>query len=227
FRDHIAWLQTRDQDAARRHWQASLQGLEVPTMLAGALPQPGLESGADHHALRRRLDAPLTARLQAFARQARVTLNTLVQAAWCLLLQRYTGQETVCFGATTSGRPAELAGAERMLGLFINTLPVVARPAAGQDKLAWLQALQAQNTASREHEHLTLAEIQRCAKLEGGTLFDSIIVFENYPVDETLQSAQAHTDQGPRFRVRQVREETSYPMTLSVSLGQSLTIEYA
>src|SRR5690606_31091137 len=107
------------------------------------------------------------------------------------------------------------------------TLPVVARPAAGQDKLAWLQALQAQNTASREHEHLTLAEIQRCAKLEGGTLFDSIIVFENYPVDETLQSAQAHTDQGPRFRVRQVREETSYPMTLSVSLGQSLTIEYA
>lgn len=224
FRDHIAWLQTRDHEAAHRHWHALLAGLQTPTLLAEALPQPS--SPSDHLSMVRRIDAPMTAGLQAFARQARVTINTLVQAAWGLLLQRYTGQQAVCFGATTSGRPAELAGAERMLGLFINTLPVLARPVPGQDKVAWLQALQAQNTASREHEQMSLAEVQRCAKVDGGTLFDTIVVFENYPVDEALQASRQAADQGPSFHVRQIREETNYPMTLSVTLGQTLCIEY-
>ncbi|WP_058088892.1 non-ribosomal peptide synthetase [Aquabacterium parvum] len=225
FRDHIAWLQTRDHGAATRHWQALLGELQTPTLLAAALPPPMSVSG--HLSLMRVIDAVGTASLQAFARQARVTVNTLVQAAWSLLLQRYTGQQTVCFGATTSGRPAELAGAERMLGLFINTLPVTAQPSAGQDKVEWLQALQAQNAASREHEQVSLAEIQRCARAAGGKLFDSIVVFENYPVDEVLRASQQPADRGPRFQVRQVREETNYPMTLSVNLGQTLSIEYA
>lgn len=225
FRDHIAWLQTRDHGAATRHWQALLGELQTPTLLASALPPPMSVSG--HLSLMRVIDAVGTASLQAFARQARVTVNTLVQAAWSLLLQRYTGQQTVCFGATTSGRPAELAGAERMLGLFINTLPVTAQPSAGQDKVEWLQALQAQNAASREHEQVSLAEIQRCARAAGGKLFDSIVVFENYPVDEVLRASQQPADRGPRFQVRQVREETNYPMTLSVNLGQTLSIEYA
>ncbi len=225
FREHIAWLQTRDRDAAIRHWQTLLGGLQMPTLLAGALPPP--EPAPGHRSLSMRIDAEATARLQAFARQARVTVNTLVQAAWGLLLQRHTGQQTVCFGATTSGRPAELAGAERMLGLFINTLPVVAQPSPGQDKVVWLQAIQAQNAASREHEQVSLAEIQRCAQIEGGALFDTIVVFENYPVDEALRASQLPAAQSPIFHVRQVREETNYPMTLSVTLGQTLSIEYA
>lgn len=229
FRDHAAWLQTRDRDAAIRHWQALLGDLRTPTLLAGALPQPEAASqrASSHQSLATSIGAAATANLQAFARQARVTVNTLVQAAWSLLLQRHTGQQTVCFGATTSGRPAELAGAERMLGLFINTLPVMARPSPEQDKVAWLQALQAQNAASREHEQMSLAEIQRCAQIDGGTLFDSIVVFENYPVDEALRSPGQQANQGPSFHVRQIREETNYPMTLSVTLGQTLAIEYA
>jgi amino acid adenylation domain-containing protein/non-ribosomal peptide synthase protein (TIGR01720 family) len=225
FRDHIAWLQSRDRVAARQHWQHLLSGVTGGTHLSSALPAP--ETGEGHRSHRQCFNAESTGRLQAFARQAHVTVNTLVQAAWGLLLQRYTGQDTVCFGATTSGRPAERAGSDQMLGLFINTLPVVVAPRPDQGKVDWLRALQAQNAASREHEHTPLADIQRCATVEGGALFDSLIVFENYPVDEALSASQNENQAGLRFQVRQIREETSYPMTLTVNLGQTLSIEYA
>ncbi|MFD2837137.1 condensation domain-containing protein [Azotobacter vinelandii] len=132
-------------------------------------------------------DPQQTRCLSEFARAQRVTVNTLVQAAWLLLLQRYSGQATVCFGATVAGRPAELQGVEGQLGLFINTLPVIASPRAEQRVGEWLGQVQAQNLGLREHEHTPLYEIQRWAGLGGEALFDSLLVFENYPIAEALQ----------------------------------------
>ncbi len=113
-----------------------------------------------------------------------------MQAAWLLLLQRYSGQASVAFGATVSGRPAQLKGVEQQIGLFINTLPVIARPSAEQSVAQWLQGVQAQNSALREHEHTPLFDIQRWAGQGGEALFDNILVFENYPVSEALQHSE-------------------------------------
>ncbi|UXY15519.1 amino acid adenylation domain-containing protein [Chitiniphilus purpureus] len=222
YRDHIAWLQNRDGAAAQRHWRALLTPLDEPTRLAAVLAPPA--DGAGHLRHSQVLDANETAQLHDFARRERVTVNTLIQAGWALLLQRYTGQPCVCFGVTSAGRPAELPDAEAMLGLFINTLPMVATTPAQQPVGEWLRALQAQNLAAREHEHTPLFEIQRWAGHDGQGLFDTILVFENYPVDEALRAGA----EGPlKATVCQSREETHYPLAVTVHQGQTLTIHYA
>ncbi|MDH1010961.1 amino acid adenylation domain-containing protein [Pseudomonas nicosulfuronedens] len=219
YRDYIHWLQAQDQQQAQDFWIARLHGFAQPTVLADSLARPA--EGSGHGLEYSRYDAAATERLKAFARSQRVTLNTLVQAAWILLLQRYTGQQRVAFGATVAGRPAQLAGADSLLGLFINTLPIVQAPAEQADLGDWLRELQAYNLDVREFEHTPLYDIQRWAGQAGQALFDSIIVFENYPVDEVLRNAQ-----GPRFGELKSKDETSIPMDLAVRVGDRLEIEY-
>ncbi len=137
-----------------------------------------------------------------------MTLNTLVQGAWVLLLQRYCGQRTVVFGSTVAGAAGGPTGAQEMLGLFINTLPVVQSPPSEQRVGAWLRELQTQNLLLREHEHIALNEVQRWAGHAGQTLFDTIMVFENYPVDEALR---ARSNQALRIGVPVTVETTTMP----------------
>ncbi|MGS0897640.1 amino acid adenylation domain-containing protein, partial [Burkholderia stagnalis] len=162
-----------------------------------------------------------TAQLTAFARACRVTVNTLVQGAWTLILQRHTGQKAVVFGATVAGRPGDLAGAEQLLGLFINTVPVVTSARGDQRVGEWLQALQAQGVASQEHAHTPLYEIQRWSGAGPEGLFDTLVVFENYPVDEALKET---TPGGLSFGELGFREETNYPLTLGVTLTDRLEV---
>ncbi len=222
YRDHIAWLQGRDGVAAQRYWQALLAPVDQPTRLADALKPAAERRG--HGECTQSLSEAETAHLQAYARAERVTVNTVIQAAWALLLQRYTGQATVCFGATTTGRSGDLPDTDEVLGLFINTLPVVARAEPGRNVGEWLRELQGQNLVSREHEHTPLFQIQRCARVDGQALFDSIMVFENYPVDEALR---ASGESALRVSIAASREETHYPMTVSVYPGRTLEISYA
>ncbi len=221
FRDYIAWLQQRDAERGKAFWEGRLRHLGEPTRLVPAMAGgklPGL-SGQGHCA--RLLDLASTQQLADFARQQRVTLNTLVQAAWLLLLQRYTGLDTVVFGATVAGRPAELKGVEHQIGLFINTLPVIAPIRPDMPLSAWLQALQDDNLALREHEHTALFDVQRWAGLEGQSLFDNLLVFENYPVAQALQEG---APQSLVFGEVDVHEQTNYPLTLAVNLGHTLSL---
>ncbi|MFB4394860.1 MULTISPECIES: amino acid adenylation domain-containing protein, partial [unclassified Pseudomonas] len=223
YRDYIQWLARQPQDALEHFWREQLRSFDSPTHLASSLgprPDPNLEG---HAALYLDWDAAHTAQLREQARALRVTPNTLIQAAWLLLLQRYTGQASVCFGATVAGRPASLPGANEMLGLFINTLPVIQQPQPTQSLQDWLMQLQANNLDIRDYEHASLADIQRWAGLGGQAMFDSIIVFENYPVDERLQQAE----QGQlRFGQVQDRDVTNFAMDLAVNLGNTLKIEF-
>ncbi|SAK97174.1 amino acid adenylation domain-containing protein [Caballeronia pedi] len=217
YRDFIAWLQDRAsaREEADSWWRALLAPLEGPTHIAASLSRREAHTDATLGDLPLTLDEARTGRLARFARSRRVTLNTLVQAAWLILLQRYTGARTVSFGATVAGRPETLEGVEKMVGLFINTIPVVAAPEPGMSVAQWLDAIQRQRLASREHEHVALYDIQRLARLEGGqALFDSILVFENYPLDDALRGA-AHG--GLAFSGIRAREQTSYPLTVSVT----------
>ncbi|PMY89317.1 MULTISPECIES: non-ribosomal peptide synthetase, partial [unclassified Pseudomonas] len=225
YRDYIAWLQRQDAAASEAFWTPALLALEEPTRLAQtvAMPQASTETQGygDHFQV---LEADQTLRLGEFARAAKVTVNTLVQAAWLLLLQRYTGKNTVAFGATVAGRPADLPGVEQQIGLFINTLPVIASPRAEQSLTGWLQAVQAQNLALREFEHTALFDIQRWAGQGGEALFDNILVFENYPIAQALEQG---APQGLRFGPVASQEQTNYPLTLLVSLDTQLSLHFS
>ncbi|WP_434625010.1 non-ribosomal peptide synthase/polyketide synthase [Pseudomonas sp. Z1-29] len=220
YRDYIAWLQRQDAAASEAFWKPALQQLETPTRLADAVAKPAdMGSGYGDHV--HVLDEASTRRLEAFARASKITVNTLVQAAWLLLLQRYTGRETVAFGATVAGRPADLPGIEQQIGLFINTLPVIASPRAEQTLASWLQAVQAQNLALREFEHTALLDIQRWAGQGGDALFDNLLVFENYPIAQALEQG---APDGLRFGSPVTQEQTNYPLTLLVGLERQLSV---
>ncbi|TBU87323.1 non-ribosomal peptide synthetase, partial [Stutzerimonas kirkiae] len=223
YRDYIDWLQKQDKASSEAFWKEQLKDLGEPTRLAQAIRQDKVDLGrgyGDHYQV---LDQQQTQRLIDFARQQRVTVNTLVQAAWLLLLQRYTGQDSVTFGATVAGRPAELKGVEQQLGLFINTLPVIASPKPEQSVAQWLEQVQAQNLVLREHEYTPLYEIQRWAGFGGESLFDNILVFENYPISEALQQGAPY---GLKFGAVASQEQTNYPLTLAVGLGDTLSVHY-
>jgi hypothetical protein len=176
-RAHLAWLRDQDRPAAELAWSRALAGLPQPTLLA---PHAGHGTLA---ALPARLESDLpkqlTADLAGLARAEGFTLNALIQAAWALLLASRTGRQDVVFGTTVAGRSPELPGAEDIIGLLINTVParVSLRP---EEPIAQLTArIQQESSALGAYHHLGLAEIQRTARL--GTLFDSTLVFQNYP----------------------------------------------
>lgn len=224
YRDYIAWQRSRDQKSSERFWREVLAGLETPTLLANALVATKTSGAKGHASIGLAVDAALTERLKSFAKQERVTLNTLIQGAWAQLLRRHSGQSAVCFGVTISGRPAELPGSEEMVGLFINTLPIVDAPNPEAIVGDWLRALQEQNLALREHGWTPLYEVQRLAGHAGQPLFDSILVFENYPIDEGLLRGG---EGGPRIgRVAHVTP-TNYALAVAVFAGNDrLNIEF-
>ncbi|MYW49257.1 condensation domain-containing protein, partial [Streptomyces sp. SID161] len=221
FADYAAWLAARDTGQAREHWLGALAGLGGPTPLPyDRRPAPG-DTARSGTWLSRRLGVAHTRRLQEFARRHRITLNTLVQGAWALLLARWSGEREVCFGTTVSGRPADLPGADTITGLFITTLPArigVDGDAACAD---WLRALQEARAEDRRHDHLPLNELHAISELPPGTaMFDSLVVLENYPVGDA--TAGAH---GLALRDLDAREATNYPLTVVVSPGDRLTVE--
>ncbi|WP_258191652.1 non-ribosomal peptide synthase/polyketide synthase, partial [Pseudomonas fluorescens] len=223
YRDYIGWLQAQDKTASETFWKTQLAELRVPTRLAHGVADSQNAASMINGEHKLTFDPTQTESFKAFAQTHKVTLNTLVQSAWLMLLARYTGQATVAFGATVAGRPAELRGIEQQVGLFINTLPVVATPDPQMPIGQWLQQIQAQNLGLREQEHTPLFEIQRWAGLGGEALFDSILVFENYPVSEALEQG---APSGLRFGEVQSLEQTHYPLTVLLGMGQTLDLEF-
>nr|WP_252980619.1 non-ribosomal peptide synthetase [Delftia acidovorans] len=220
YGDFLRWLQRQDAEAAKAFWQGELAGLEGPVLLA----DPQQRTGTDGYAkLFTRLDAQRTAALVGLAQRERVTMNTLVQAVWSLVLQRQAGSRQVVFGATVAGRPASLEGAEQMLGLFINTIPIAVSVRAGLSIGEYLRAVQSGNLRAREFEHSALADIQRWAGSAGRPLFDSIIVFENHPMDQTMKRLDQF---GLEFGAVAGSGLTGYAMDLQVTVGEVLEIEY-
>ncbi|RBQ16068.1 non-ribosomal peptide synthetase [Spongiactinospora rosea] len=176
YRRYLAWLAGRDRTADAEAWRAALAGLESPTLLGGAGRARTPAAPAD---LRVRLPEGVADGLRELARTHGLTLNTIFQYAWGLLLARLTGRDDVVFGATVSGRPADLDGVEGMIGLFSNTVPVRVRIAPGEPVGAALARVQAEQARLLAHQYLGLAEIQALTGMN--PLFDTLLVFENYP----------------------------------------------
>ncbi|MCC7091190.1 MAG: amino acid adenylation domain-containing protein, partial [Nitrosomonas sp.] len=220
---YIRWLARQDKKAAQHFWQAELSHIDGPTFLSKAINNPS-HTGSGFAQVYTRLSPDETRRLQAFAQHLHITLNTFVQAVWALLLQRYTGKQTIIFGATVAGRPPSLLRADEILGLFINTIPIPVERCSELTVAEYLNALQEKNARLRDYEHTSLADIQRWAGYSGQPLFDSIIVFENYPINAALQDEDRY---GLRFGEIAGKGLTGYAMDLQVVIGDALEIEYS
>ncbi|MEV0181920.1 amino acid adenylation domain-containing protein, partial [Streptomyces sp. NPDC050625] len=215
-REHLAWLARQDKPAARDAWQQALAGAEEPTLVAPHAP----EAAGDTGQVVITPDEELTGALEEAARRHDLTLNTLVQGAWAIVVGKLTSRRDVVFGATVAGRPAELSGMQDMLGLFINTIPVRVRLDPAQTVADMLGELQAQQSALLDHQHLSLSEIQRITG--PGASFDTLMAFENY------RAGQSNPPAPLRLSKTGVRESTNYPLTLGVEPigGLRLRLDY-
>ncbi|MGW2090115.1 non-ribosomal peptide synthetase, partial [Streptomyces sp. NPDC001880] len=180
FREFLVWLAEQDQELAARAWERELEGIQEPTLLAPAVPERTEDSGVGQ------VEVPIPApEAEALARRAAdlgVTLNTLVQSAWALLLGGVTGRQDVVFGATVSGRPPALAEVDSMVGLFINTLPVRVSYTQGETLAEVVTGLQSRQAALLDHHHHALTQMHQQTGLS--VLFDTMIAFESFPVDQ-------------------------------------------
>jgi hypothetical protein len=222
YRSYIDWLKTQDLSAAETFWRKTLGGFTQSTPLKIGGSSPGaIGRGEAHGEAEILLSRELTAALERFARRERMTANTVIQGAWALLLSRYSGREDVLFGATVSGRSAPIPGIESAVGLFINAVPVRVHVRPTARLSLWLKELQQHQAEARHYEYAPLAEVQAWSDVpQGAPLFESLLAFENYPLDRTLR------EHGGSLRIRDVRvyDRTNYPLTLVIVPGEELLL---
>ncbi len=221
FREYITWLQEQDLSQAKAYWQQTLQGFKMPTVM------PGIQGPKNHQTHYQEqhfnLAASTTKALQSLARANGLTLSTILQGAWALLLSCYSGESDVVFGVTVSGRPPSLSRVESMVGVSINTLPMrvqlpdLSFPTAGE-LWPWLRKLQAQQVEQQQYSFMPLVEIQTLSEVPQG-MFESIVIFQNYPIDPVS------TRQGD-LQIGQIKGtgHTNYPLTVMASPGAELSV---
>ncbi|GAA4232130.1 hypothetical protein GCM10022254_31260 [Actinomadura meridiana] len=218
FRQYLEWLDGRDTADSARAWAATLDGVTEPTLVA---PGHTLRGAALPGMVLTRVDDDLAARLGDFGRRHGLTLNTLVGGVWSLLLASLTGRDDVVYGATVSGRPAEIPGIENTIGLFLNTVPVRVRPRPDETLLDFLTRSQAEQATLLPHHHVSLAEIQRAA----GTpqLFDTLQVVRNTPVDDTARDRLTE-----HFGIDEVDilDATHFPLSFTTNVAGELSFEW-
>ncbi|MEV2225775.1 amino acid adenylation domain-containing protein [Nocardia vinacea] len=223
YRTFLSWLAGRDREASLRAWEQALSGVAEPTLLA---PQSRTVAGAGSGKVVTEIDTDRTRRISELAAELGVTVNTVLQAALGILLGRFTGRDDVVFGTTVSGRPAELSGVESMVGLFINTLPVRVRVDGRLAVGEFLQTLQREQAGLLDHHYVGLTDIQRIAG--AGAQFDTLLVFESYPIDREAIAAADSID-GMSVTAVGMEDGAHYPLTL-VAIATStieLTWRYA
>ncbi|ESA35630.1 amino acid adenylation domain protein [Leptolyngbya sp. Heron Island J] len=223
YHSYVVWLEQQNQEESLQFWREALQGFEVPTQLP-VDHRVGFEitSSSNYHEEQIEFNTSTTSALKQCAQQHHLTFNTLLQGAWALLLSHYSNSDDVVFGVTVSGRQGGLPGIENGIGLFINTLPMRVKVPGNSSLLPWLTDLQAEFVELGQYEHTPLADIQRVSQIPANTrLFDSIVIFENYPAPNSTLTSQGG------LAVQQVRplEQSPYPLTVMIVPGESLQIK--
>jgi amino acid adenylation domain-containing protein len=216
YGEYISWLRQQDQIAAEQFWRNYLASLDGVNSLQ--LAHPNLENTGQNnapitfHTLARQLTPEQTQAVKALAKSQGLTVNTIVQAAFALTQQRFTQSPKVIFGVTSSGRSSEIAQVDRMIGLFINTLPMIIDCDRASSVAQWLQQLQQNQNQLLQYEFSALSDIQKWSGING-SLFETLLVFENYPVEVGNLSNQS------QLKIDRVEstEWTNLPLTLLVS----------
>jgi len=214
YRDYIGWLAGRDQEASRRLWSEHLGGMDGPTLVTPSLTAGEPPAGSPHRT-ELKLDRHTTVGLVDAARSRGVTVNTLVQMSWAMLLSAFTDRSDVVFGVTVSGRPSELTGVETMIGLFINTVPLRVRldPTLGIGTQC--VALQREAAKLRDHSYLAHSELRALGGI--GEMYDSLLVYENFPPGE-LVGKEEFTANGATFRPASLESLSHFPVTIAAHM---------
>ncbi|MBT4946893.1 MAG: amino acid adenylation domain-containing protein [Candidatus Marinimicrobia bacterium] len=222
FRDYIIWLQQQDISHAEEFWRKRLEGFTEPVPLMPAR-RVGihLEGSETYKTETLRLPADFTKTVQSFARREQITQNTIFQGIWAILLSLYNNTDDILFGENVSGRPPELTGAESMIGLFINALPVRIQVKQKESVLDWLRDVQIQQTETNQYAYASLINIQKWSEVKKGVpLFEIIVAFENYPViKETLGNKSSLIVEDVRLY-----EQINYPVSAAIVPGDELSM---
>ncbi|HEX3788439.1 MAG TPA: non-ribosomal peptide synthase/polyketide synthase [Pseudonocardiaceae bacterium] len=221
--DFLRWLAEQDAGQAETHWRALLDGFTTRTPLP--FDRQPVEAHRSESSAWAKVDLPAeqSERVRGFAQRHGLTVNTVTQGAFALLVAQHSGVRDVVFGSTVSGRPADLPGVESMVGMFINTVPTRVRLTGDERVVDWLRELQQQQSESRRYDYVSLSQLRMFSELaEGSTLFDSMIVFENYPFDEDSVAAAG-------VRIADVRavETTNFPLSARAHLDDRLHVDLA
>ncbi|MGA9378561.1 MAG: condensation domain-containing protein, partial [Phormidium sp.] len=222
YRDYITWLQEQEIDRAKDFWQEKLKSLEFPTPFRvdkNLIRDKGKEE-ENYNEYPFKLSQEVTKKLLSLAQKYHLTLNNLVQGAYALLLSRYSGENDLVFGATVSGRPTTLDRVDSMVGLFINTLPIRTQISGDAELLSWLKNLQSQQIDQEQYAYYSLADIQSISDIPPQMpLFESILVFENYPIDASTSETKKTLEVGDL----RCFERTNYPLTVVINPESELS----
>ena len=220
YRDYIAWLKQQNLSQLELYWRQVLQGFRAPTPLMVPILSSRYQGGgySQQHI---QVSATTATALKAIAHKYQLTLNTLMQGAWALLLSHYSNKEDVVFGTVVSGRPPALTGVESMVGLFINTLPLRVHVSPDQSLLSWLKNLQFQQLELRQYEHSPLGQVQSWSDVPKGLpLFESIVVFQNSAVDISRLPTG-------NFKISNIQSigHSNFPLSIRITPSPELLLE--
>ncbi len=228
YGDYIQWLRGQDMSEAEAYWREALNGLRAPSSFSQKqIPTEATAPAEIYDKQELHLSPDTSARVRTFVRQHQLTINTLVQGMWALLLSHHSGSTDVVFGATVSGRPPSLAGVEHMVGLFINTLPVRVRVRSEETMLAWLKELQTQQVEMRQYEYTPLIKVQEWSDVPRDLpLFDHLLVFDNYPINNSFVSVDSSAPEEMfTFEEFEAFEKTNYAILVQAGMGEQLLSE--
>lgn len=227
YEDFIKYIERIDKDEQEMYWRNYMEGVEQSTLLPFISPSKLRTKGiGSYESVMLRLNEEITSHINKYAQKHRITINTVMQGVWSYLLHRYTGSEDIVYGVIVSGRPDDLSGVEKKVGMYINTLPLHSRLGGGNKNETliseWLQGIQGDQVSSRYYQYTPLQDVQRFTKVNG-ELFDSILVFENYPVSEIVKAKQWSL----KVENLKIKEQTNYPLTIAIGSSDKININFS
>lgn len=222
FRDYLDWLQQQDISKAEFFWRQALEGIKAPTPLTyiEKINRSSTQEVRYNEEIIR-LTLTSTQALHSFATQHHLTLATIINGVWAILLSRYSCCNNVLYGCTVTGRPGDMHGVESMVGMFVNTLPIHANIDTEQSLLSWLQNFQLQLVEARNYEYTPLTEAHKWSEVpQNSTFFESIVVLENFPVSEFIRDWKGNIE----FQHTELYYRNNYPLNLVVYPNKEILI---
>ncbi|WP_298420582.1 condensation domain-containing protein, partial [uncultured Kordia sp.] len=221
YKDYIDYIDSKDKKEETNYWETYMESLEEGSLLPFVGKNIERNKGVGEFQSEKLIfDVDFTNQIREFCQLHHLTANTLVQGVWSYLLARYTGKAAIVFGVTVSGRPSDYENTEERVGLYINTLPLHAKLKWQQSILDFLKELQKGQTASREYQYSSLSSIKKWSGIPG-EFFDTLLVYESYPVGDLAENESASTMNAGTM---DVEEKTNYLLTLEVGLAHTLGI---
>ncbi len=213
YYDYIAWLYSQDQQSAMQFWRQNLHGFKTPTPLMVNKTQSVREEQSGNQQIELGFSSECSKKLQSLAKQYRLTLSTIAQAAWALLLNRYSGETDVVFGVVVSGRDTNFTGVENIMGVLINTLPLRIQVPTQSELIPWLKQIQESMVELQQYSYTPLFDIQAVSQVSSGIpLFNSILLFQNYPTNPSLLNEESS------LQLTEVKtfQQSNYPLSVYV-----------